>query len=352
MHHFVMPKTSEIDPVYLPVLIDRKQKGDNELFKELLGSPQTEISDQFASQQKELFKIQNPQSRLTPAELDTRYNNWKQGKDVDREGMWIYYPWSKKLIHILEKEQFIILRTSRNQHKISKEEQEKLRAKKIGIIGLSVGSAVALSIATERTCGKLKLADYDIIELSNLNRIKTGIQNIGLNKCIVTAREIAEIDPFIEIECFTSGITEGNIHDFMTGGGKLDILVDECDDIEIKILCRIEARELAIPVVMETSDRGMLDVERFDLETKRPVFHGLLNDLPEGKLRNIAPQDRIPIVMKIVDVAKSSYRAILSLLEIGQTITTWPQLASAVSLGGAVVTDTCRRILLERDGYG
>jgi hypothetical protein len=27
---------------------------------------------------------------------------------------------------------------------------------------------------------------------------------------------------------------------------------------------------------METSDRGVLDVERFDLEPDRPIFHGLL----------------------------------------------------------------------------
>ncbi len=37
-----------------------------------------------------------------------------------------------------------------------------------------------------------------------------------------------------------------------------------------------------------------------------------------------------------------------SLGEIGKSITTWPQLASSVMLGGALVTDTCRRILLDQ----
>jgi mRNA-degrading endonuclease toxin of MazEF toxin-antitoxin module len=37
-----------------------------------------------------------------------------------------------------------------------------------------------------------------------------------------------------------------------------------------------------------------------------------------------------------------------SMVEIQQTITTWPQLATAVTLGGAVTADTCRRIFLNQ----
>ena len=44
----------------------------------------------------------------------------------------------------------------------------------------------------------------------------------------------------------------------------------------MKLLVREMARERRIPVLMETSDRGVLDVERFDLEPDRPIFHGLL----------------------------------------------------------------------------
>jgi len=342
-----MSHISEVDNIYLPILLDRKIERDSKVFKDLVQTYSEKIIiDRFSSQKKELFKIQNPRRRLSQAELDAFYSDWEKQKDVAVEGLWVYYPWSQKLIHILEKQEFIQLRTSRNQYKISKEEQDLLIEKKIGIIGLSVGSAVALSIATERTCGKLKLADYDTIELSNLNRLKTGIHNIGLNKCVVTAREIAEIDPFIQIECYQEGITTDNISAFLTEGGKLDILVDECDDIEIKILCRTLAKEIKIPVVMETSDRGMLDIERFDLEHDLAIFHGLLDGIPQSKLVNISAQDRVPLVMRIVDVMKSSSRARLSLLEIGQSINTWPQLASAVTLGGAVVTDSCRRMLL------
>ncbi len=62
--------------------------------------------------------------------------------------------------------------------------------------------------------------------------------------------------------------------DFFTGNGKLDLLVEESDGFDIKILSRYKARDLKIPVIMEASDRCMVDVERFDLEPNRSILHG------------------------------------------------------------------------------
>lgn len=337
------------DDLYLPELFSLGTDRGAEQYEKLLkGHPELFIHDLFHLQKKELIKTRNPNRVLKDEELDSLYKEWLADRDVFKEGVWVYYPWLNKLIHTLCREEFIELRTNRNCYKISHEEQAKLAQKQVGIIGLSVGHAVALCLATERVCGKLKLADFDHIDLSNLNRIKTSILNIGINKCIVTAREIAELDPFIEVECFTEGINEDNIRDFLLEGGKLDVLVDECDSIDIKIRCRQEAKKYEIPVVMETSDRGMLDVERYDLEKNRPILHGLLSGIPLDKLKNLSNEEKIPLVLKIADVRKGSLRGKVSMLEVGQSISTWPQLASAVTLGGGVVTDVCRRILLNQ----
>ena len=45
----------------------------------------------------------------------------------------------------------------------------------------------------ERICGEIRLADFDILELTNLNRIRTGVHNLGLSKTYSVAREISEI---------------------------------------------------------------------------------------------------------------------------------------------------------------
>ena len=344
-----MNSRTTFDHEFLPILFKRGEEKGDAVFLEITSTyANLSFLDLFENQKKELFKLRNPKKALKPEDLHRTYLEWINNRLPENEGVWVFYPWSGRLIHVVDEAEFIELRTNRNHYKITPQEQNELATRKIGIIGLSVGHSVALNLATERTCGLLKLADFDTIELSNLNRIKTGIHNIGVNKCVVTAREIAELDPFLKIECYTEGLHEGNIESFLLEGGKLDLLIDECDGIDMKIRCREEAQKHRIPVVMETSDRGMLDVERFDKTPERPIFHGLLgNPLPKN-LSNLSNEEKIPIVLKIVNVRNGSLRGKTSMIEVGQTISTWPQLASAVSLGGGVVTDVSRRILLNQ----
>jgi tRNA A37 threonylcarbamoyladenosine dehydratase len=250
-------------------------------------------------------------------------------------------------VHLLDEEEFITVRTSRNQYKITPGEKAILSGKKIGVIGLSVGQAVSVTLAMERICTELRLADFDLLELTNLNRIRTGVHNLGLPKVYSVAREISEIDPFIKIVCFPEGITESNMHDFFTKDGKLDLLVEESDGFDIKILCRHKARELQIPVVMEGSDRCLVDVERFDLEPTRDILHGLVNHLDVSMLKQLKTnEEKIPYMLDVLGLDTASTRLKASMMEIEQTITTWPQLASAVTMGGGITADVCRRILL------
>jgi molybdopterin/thiamine biosynthesis adenylyltransferase len=213
-------------------------------------------------------------------------------------------------------------------------------------VGLSVGQSIALAMALERSFGEIRLADFDILELSNLNRLKAGVTSLGLEKVVIAAREISEIDPYLKVSLFRNGINEDNIEGFLVGNGKLDLVIDECDSLDIKFLLRERARIEQIPVIMDTSDRGMLDIERFDQEPNRPIFHGLLDGISKSELANLNSKERVAIGLKITGLDNLSIRMKASLLEIGSTITSWPQLASAVFLGGATVAHVGRKILL------
>ena len=147
-------------------------------------------------------------------------------------------------------------------------------------------------MALERSCGEMRLADFDTLELSNLNRLKAGVASLGVEKLIIAAREISEIDPFIKLTLFREGITEANIDSFLHDGGKLDLVIDECDSFDIKLLIREKAKAVQIPVMMDTSDRGMLDVERFDQEPERKIFHGLLGEVDLSMIKNLTITQR------------------------------------------------------------
>jgi molybdopterin/thiamine biosynthesis adenylyltransferase len=306
------------------------------------------VSNEMESQLRELIKCKNPSIKINEGDYPTLIDDHLQGKNVDEYGVWVYYPWSRRLVHLLDEDEFIAVRTNRNQLKITREEQELLRGKKIGIVGLSVGQSIALTMVMERICGEIRLADFDTAELSNLNRLRTGLHNMGINKTIIAAREIAEIDPFMKVIIFNDGLHAGNMDAFFSSKGDIDLFVEVCDGIDIKLESRFKARELQIPVVMDTNDRGMLDIERFDLEPGRSIFHGMIDQFIVNDTIKVTDENRRQILMSIVSFEALSDKMKSSMAEIGKTINTWPQLASSVVLGGAITTDIARRILLNQ----
>ncbi|TVR82069.1 MAG: Rv1355c family protein [Chitinophagaceae bacterium] len=331
-----------------PIILRLTNNSDFDDFKRIIQQKEVKVSDKINNQLKELIKIQNPLVKLNEAEYIKKIEEHLNGISIYKYGAWVFYPWLNKIVHILDIDEFIDLRTNRNQYKITREEREILSKKKYGILGLSVGQSVAVSLSMERSFGELRIADFDTLDLSNLNRIRSGVQDLGLLKTVSTARQIAEIDPYLNIKCFHEGINEENIEAFLLEGGKLDILIDECDGLDLKIIARQAAKRHKIPVIMETSDRGMIDIERFDNEPDRSIMHGLINhlDLNPANLKSLTNEEKIPYMLPMLGIDTMSTGLKASMLEVEQTISTWPQLASDVILGGAISANVCRRIAL------
>ncbi|MEO6882054.1 MAG: Rv1355c family protein [Mycobacteriaceae bacterium] len=260
---------------------------------------------------------------------------------LDDPGLLAYYPWRRTVVGVLGPQAFRLLRLDRNRNKITRAEQQQLARLTVGVVGLSVGHAVAHTLALEGLCGALRLADFDTVDLSNLNRIPATVFDLGVNKSVVAARRIAELDPYLQVTVHQGGLTSETMEPFCDG---LDVLVEECDSLDIKVLLRELARARGIPVLMETSDRGLLDVERFDLEPDRPIFHGLLGQVDARAFVDLSTKDKAPHVMRILDAPALSSRMAASMVEVGQSLTTWPQLGGDVALGGAVIATALRRL--------
>jgi molybdopterin/thiamine biosynthesis adenylyltransferase len=303
-----------------------------------------EVCDTLEDQLMELLVTRQPDLKQNPTALAEQVEVYVNGRDWEECGVWVWYPWRHTMVHVLDQEDFIELRTNRNRNRITREEQTLLRQKTVGIVGLSVGSSYALSLVMERSCGRLRLADFDTLELSNMNRIRTGIYSLGMPKGVVAAREITEIDPFFPVELHLNGFVAEQASSFMEG---LDVVCDACDEVSVKARIRKEARQRKIPVIMETSDRGMLDVERYDLpDSIAPGYlHGRIDEETMNQLI-VAPGWEPAYLDLFVDLSQASDRGLSSLQEIGQTLVGWPQLYSDVASGGAFATQATRKILL------
>ena len=60
-------------------------------------------------------------------------------------GAWVYFPWESKAVHLLGPDEYFDVITNRNQDKITGDGQRELRAKRVGVIGLSVGGEAAVT---------------------------------------------------------------------------------------------------------------------------------------------------------------------------------------------------------------
>ena len=87
----------------------------------------------------------------------------------------------------------------------------KVRGAVVGIAGLGgLGSAVAVALARVGV-GRLELADFDVVEPSNLNRQQYYVRQIGVPKTEALAEHLREINPFVSLGLHQVRLTAANV---------------------------------------------------------------------------------------------------------------------------------------------
>ncbi|MCB2180755.1 MAG: sulfur carrier protein ThiS adenylyltransferase ThiF [Desulfobulbaceae bacterium] len=101
----------------------------------------------------------------------------------------------------------------------------------VGVMGLGgLGSAVAVAL-TRIGIGKLLLADYDVVELSNLNRQYYFLDQVGLPKTTALLDTLRRINPYVSFETINERLTEEAIPGYFND---VDVLVECFDDPVMK----------------------------------------------------------------------------------------------------------------------
>ncbi|MCL6667909.1 ThiF family adenylyltransferase [Streptomyces panaciradicis] len=334
---------------YRPLLLNLMEAEGRAALTALLESGAVrEVHDRIDDQLEELVRCLRPGESPDARALAAAATELCAGVPRRRYGTWIWYPWSGRLVHLLPAEEFRLVRTDRNRDKITRVQQQALLGRRIGVLGLSVGNSAALTCAMEGVGGSFRLADFDRLGLSNLNRLRAGVHDLGVEKTVLCARQMYEIDPYLDIEIYREGVSPETVEAFFGAGpgAGLDLLIEECDTLWAKFAAREHARDRRIPVLMDANDRGLLDVERFDLEPDRPLFHGRAGESTAQDVRALDAAQSLDLLLRIVDADRLSPAMTDAIGRIGRTLSSWPQLASGIMLGAALVTDTARRILL------
>ncbi len=102
----------------------------------------------------------------------------------------------------------------------------KIKDATVGIAGLGgLGSAIAVALARIGV-GRLILADFDIVEPSNLNRQQYFIDQLGMTKAEALEANLKRINPYVTYETHCVKITPDNISELF---GEVDVMVEAFD---------------------------------------------------------------------------------------------------------------------------
>lgn len=335
-----MLSTSSNHNLYKPEILGERSPRAQRRLRELRRNKSIAVIDDFDNGQKELYAVENPKSIFSPQKTTAPKN---------RKGLWIYYPWRACLVHTLDRASFQKTRISRNFNLVLPSEQKKFAELKIGIAGLNVGNPAAVCLALEGGGKFMKFADPDILTLSNLNRFRAGVPDLGLNKAVLSARQVYEINPFISVEVWDEGLHENTLERFLLKP-KIDILIEEMDNLRLKIMIRELAKKYHIPVIMVTGngENVIADVERYDLNPRLPLLSGhLKKDIYEKIMSGktvFSGREKLMLARDFMGQKFLTRRLRKSFLEVGVRLVGIPQLAESSFLRGAALCWLVRKI--------
>jgi sulfur carrier protein ThiS adenylyltransferase len=116
----------------------------------------------------------------------------------------------------------------------------KLKNKVVGIAGCGgLGSNCAIALARVGV-GKLIIADFDRVELSNLNRQYFFADQVGQAKVLALKHNINRIDPGIEVEA----------HEILINNENIAGIYKECD-VVVEAFDKAEMKQMIIEAVIE-----------------------------------------------------------------------------------------------------
>ena len=161
--------------------------------------------------------------------------------------------------------------------KIGYEGQEKLTKSHVLIVGAGgLGSPAALYCAASGV-GKLTICDFDIVDLTNLQRqIIHTTQSVGINKAVSAQQTIYEINPEVIVQTIQQKSSEA---EFKVLAEQVDVVIDCSDNFATRYALNRVCLQLKIPLISGAAIgfEGQISVFDFRHENS-PCYHCLFPD--------------------------------------------------------------------------
>ncbi len=153
------------------------------------------------------------------------------------------------------------------------EGQERLRNASVLIVGLGgLGSPAAMYLAAAGV-GRLLLADFDAVDLSNLQRqILHVTERVGMPKADSARLALHALNPEVELITVKHSITEGRLPALLTN---VDLVMDCCDNFATRFAVNTACVAARVPLVSGAAIRLEGQVTAFSGQPGDPCYQCL-----------------------------------------------------------------------------
>jgi adenylyltransferase/sulfurtransferase len=185
------------------------------------------------------------------------------------------------------------------------EGQRRLKAGRVLLVGAGgLGSPVALYLAAAGV-GTLGLVDFDVVDLSNLQRqVLHGTSDVGRSKLDSARDRIHDVNPHVAVDTYEMRLTSANALDILS---EYDVVVDGTDNFATRYLTNDACVLVGKPNVYGSIFRFEGQASVFATETG-PCYRCLYPDPPPPGLVGIGD----PLVgrLLLIDALGSRFRTV------------------------------------------
>lgn len=222
-----------------------------------------------------------------------------------------------KTCKMLSKEENIFYSRQILLNEIGSEGQSKLSNAKVLVIGAGGLGCPVLQYLVSAGVGKIGIVDGDVVDVTNLHRqILYTVDNIGMSKALVAARELRRLNPFIEIQAFPNNIYTKNAFELINN---YDIIVDCTDNYSARFIIN-DACVLSNKIVVSGSIyrfEGQLTVFNYN---NGPTLRCLFPKMPlKDSIKSCSESGVIGILPGIIGMLQAN-EVVKIILNLGQVL--------------------------------
>ena len=201
---------------------------------------------------------------------------------------------------------------------IGYEGQDKLVNSHALIVGAGgLGSPAALYLAAGGV-GKLTICDFDVVDLTNLQRqIIHTTRSVGIKKAISAQQTIHELNPDVEVRTVCERLTEDSLHALVA---EADVVLDCTDNFATRYALNRVCVKLRKPLVSGAAINFEGQVTVFDMRADdSPCYHCLFPEIGNEEGLRCAESGVFSPLVGIIGTTQAA-EAMKLLMGIGQSL--------------------------------